>query len=55
MSAFWNRAFLDQMAEEHISGRKNYVGEIDLVLTLEAVERLFFKGLSRTAPLSLTG
>jgi len=42
-SPFWSKKFAAGMAEEHISGRKNYVQEINAVLTLEAVERLFFK------------
>lgn len=42
---FWNQDFLNRMAEEHIMGRKNYVGEINMVLTLDAVERLLFRNL----------
>jgi asparagine synthase (glutamine-hydrolysing) len=42
-SAFWNQSFLEGMAEDHARGRKNYVMEINAVLTLEAVERLFFR------------
>jgi asparagine synthase (glutamine-hydrolysing) len=37
---FWNSNFLEQIAVDHARGRKNYVLEIDAVLTLEAVERL---------------
>jgi asparagine synthase (glutamine-hydrolysing) len=37
---FWNSKFLEQIAVDHARGRKNYVLEIDAVLTLEAVERL---------------
>jgi asparagine synthase (glutamine-hydrolysing) len=44
---FWNPTFLETMATEHISGRKNYVREINAVLTLEAVERLLFRDLPR--------
>jgi len=40
---FWNLDFLEYMAREHIGGRKNYVLEINTVLTLEAVERLLFR------------
>ena len=40
---FWNRRFLEQMATDHIDGRKNYVFEINAVLTLEAVERLLLR------------
>jgi hypothetical protein len=46
-SPLWNCAFLESLAHEHINGRKNYVHEIDAVLTLEAVERLLFRGVSR--------
>ena len=42
---FWNRDFLKRMAKDHILGSKNYVSEINAVLTLEAVERLLFRGL----------
>jgi hypothetical protein len=35
------------MAVEHIRGHKNYVLEIDAVMTLEAVERLLFRDLPR--------
>jgi len=45
-SRFWNCDFLRQMANEHINGHKNYILEIDAVLTLEAVERLLIRGLS---------
>lgn len=44
-SPFWNSDFLGAMAREHTSGRKNYVSEINAVLTLEAVERLLFRDL----------
>ncbi|MGH7950544.1 MAG: asparagine synthase-related protein [Limisphaerales bacterium] len=44
---FWNPAFLKSMADEHISGRKNYTPEINAVLTLEAVDRLLFRELPR--------
>ena len=43
-SPFWNSGFLKRMVEDHASGRKNYVREINAVLTLEAVERLLFRG-----------
>jgi asparagine synthase (glutamine-hydrolysing) len=48
-SQFWNPDFVRQMASEHRDGRKNYVTEINAVLTLEAIERLLFKELPRTA------
>jgi asparagine synthase (glutamine-hydrolysing) len=42
-SPFWNPDFVNHMASEHIAGRKNYVHEINAVLTLQAVERLLFR------------
>jgi asparagine synthase (glutamine-hydrolysing) len=45
--SFWDRHFLEHMASEHATGRKNYVREIDVVVTLEAVDRLLFRGLVR--------
>jgi asparagine synthase (glutamine-hydrolysing) len=41
---FWNRGFLEKMANDHVQGRHNYVSEINAVLTLEAVERLLLRG-----------
>jgi asparagine synthase (glutamine-hydrolysing) len=43
----WNSRFLAHMALDHATGRKNYVREIDAVVTLEAVERLLFRDLAR--------
>jgi asparagine synthase (glutamine-hydrolysing) len=37
---FWNPNFLERMAAEHISGRRNYLREINAVLTLDAIDRL---------------
>ena len=45
-SPFWNGNFLKRMVNEHLSGRKNYIQEINAVLTLEAVERLLFSNVS---------
>jgi len=42
-SPFWNPDFVNHMASEHIAGRKNYVHEINAVLTLQAVERLLIR------------
>jgi asparagine synthase (glutamine-hydrolysing) len=41
-SRFWNPAFLRHAVTDHIEGRKNYVSEINAVLTLGTVERLLF-------------
>ena len=46
-SPFWNASFLEHMVTEHIKGRKNYVMEINAVLTLEAIERLLFRDMPR--------
>src|SRR5882724_843539 len=39
-SPVWNSDFVNHLASDHIAGRKNYVREINAVLTLHAVERL---------------
>jgi len=41
---FWNQRALATMADEHVSGKKNYVREINAVLTLAAVDRLLLRG-----------
>jgi asparagine synthase (glutamine-hydrolysing) len=43
---YWNARFLPQMVRDHIAGRRNYVREINAVLTLEATERLMVNGFS---------
>jgi len=45
--AFWNPKFIKHLASDHIRGRKNYVLEINAVLTLEAIERLLFRNTPR--------
>src|ERR1700730_12031172 len=42
-SPVWNSDFVGHLASDHIAGRKNYVREINAVLTLHAVERLFIQ------------
>jgi asparagine synthase (glutamine-hydrolysing) len=49
--SLWNSRFLEHMASDHATGRRNYVREIDAVLTLDAVERLLFRDLPRGATL----
>jgi asparagine synthase (glutamine-hydrolysing) len=44
---FWDGDVLKRVAEEHISGRKNYSEEINAVLTLESIERQLFRDLPR--------
>jgi asparagine synthase (glutamine-hydrolysing) len=48
-SLLWDSRFLEHLASDHASGRRNYVREIDAVLTLGAVERLLFRDLPRGA------
>jgi asparagine synthase (glutamine-hydrolysing) len=43
----WNSRFLETLAHEHISGRRNYVREINAVITLGTVKRLLFRDLPR--------
>ncbi|MCL4785709.1 MAG: hypothetical protein KJ070_02785 [Verrucomicrobia bacterium] len=45
-SQFWNPEFLGGLASAHISGRGNYLSEINAVLTLEAAERLLLHAAS---------
>jgi asparagine synthase (glutamine-hydrolysing) len=40
---YWNAGFLKSMAEDHGTGRRNYVREINAVMTLEAVDRLLIR------------
>jgi asparagine synthase (glutamine-hydrolysing) len=46
-SGLWSRSFLDRLAERHISGLRNHVGEINLVLTIAAIERLLLRQIHR--------
>jgi asparagine synthase (glutamine-hydrolysing) len=48
-SPLWNGHFVERMVEEHAEGRKNYVAEINAVLTLEATERLLFRSVAQRA------
>ena len=45
-SELWNRAYLRGMVTEDAKGQVNYSREINIILTLEAIERLFFRGFS---------
>ena len=40
---FWNQRVLPRMANDHVSGKRNYVREINAVLTLAAVDRLLLR------------
>jgi asparagine synthase (glutamine-hydrolysing) len=46
-AGFWNAAALGGLARQHISGAKDFPSEINAVLTLESLERQFFKELPR--------
>ena len=49
---FWNSSFLESLASDHIRGCKNYVLELNAVLTLEAAARLLLRdaGTARHVP-----
>ena len=40
----WNQDFVGELPNHHMAGQKNYVSEINTVLTLEAVDRLLLNG-----------
>jgi asparagine synthase (glutamine-hydrolysing) len=40
---FWNRPALSQIAHDHVKGTRNYVREINAVLTLATVDRLLMR------------
>lgn len=44
-SGLWNAKVMEAVIRDHTGGRKNYVQEINAVLTLEAVRRLLFQDL----------
>ena len=48
---FFSADFISQAAEQLLSGRANFLAEINAILTLEAVERLLFRDQPRTASL----
>lgn len=57
-SPYWNQRFLSSMVADHVSGRRNYLGEINAVLTLEAVERRLIRGMGEMSvgiPLKVAG
>jgi asparagine synthase (glutamine-hydrolysing) len=39
----WNKRFVDRLADDHIKGRKNYLPDIDMVLTCAAIDRLLLR------------
>ena len=45
---YWDKPFLGTMARDHVAGRGNFTREINLVATLEAVDRLILRQSSET-------
>ncbi len=41
---YWNSSFLKTIVDDHQCGNKNYLKEINALLTLEAVDRLLIRG-----------
>ena len=41
---YLNQRFLTTLAHDHVAGRRNYVREINAVVTLAAVDRLLLRG-----------
>jgi len=39
---WWAKNSPEMLAQAHVSGRRNYQRELDVILSLEAIERLFF-------------
>jgi len=52
-SPLWNRAFLDQLADNHLKGRKNHLADINMVLTCAAIDRLLLSGSSTRRSVAL--
>ncbi len=42
----WNPRFLPSIVSDHVAGRRNYMREIGLILTLEAIDRTLIQGLA---------
>jgi hypothetical protein len=40
---FWDNSLLARVAEDHRCGRRNYLKEINAIMTLEAVDRLLLR------------
>jgi asparagine synthase (glutamine-hydrolysing) len=45
-SELWNSAYLRRTVAEDMKGKLNCTREVNIILTLEAVERLFFRGFA---------
>jgi asparagine synthase (glutamine-hydrolysing) len=46
---YWNSRFLPTIVTDHMAGRRNYMREIGLILTLEAVDRTLIRGTAHPA------
>jgi asparagine synthase (glutamine-hydrolysing) len=46
----WNPNFLNKLAESHIRGRRNYLREINLVLTCAAIDRRLLHHSNASGP-----
>jgi asparagine synthase (glutamine-hydrolysing) len=47
---YFSRTFIDSMLRDHIGGTRNYVREINAVLTLEAADRLIVRAAPARVP-----
>ncbi len=43
---WWNRKVVPRIATDHISGRRNYLREINSILTLDSIERVLIKNVT---------
>lgn len=50
---YWNSHFTNRMASDHLSGRRNYTGEINAVLTLSSIQRLLIEIPQRSSANSM--
>ncbi len=42
-NSIWNKNYLKKISEEHVDGRRNYVSEINTILTIAGIERTLLK------------
>ena len=52
---WWTKNAPERLAQAHISGRGNYQRELDAILTLEAIDRLFFSKTPAKVPAEQQG
>jgi asparagine synthase (glutamine-hydrolysing) len=53
-SPLWNRRFIDQLADDHIKGRKNYLPDINMVLTCATIDRVLLRAAGTQSSLGNT-